>query len=298
MKIKRILLLLTVLLTACGTWEADVASPTAGVSNATEMPTATETAVSSPTPTLTPLPPPATPTLEPTPTTTAMSPSPTPTAVPLPSTFTPTPAPAAERLLFAPGATQASVEGYLPQNTPQVYVMNVAAGQYVAIDAAVETTGQGLRCSIVGADGTVVWPLGDAHVRIVVPTTQDYYIELVSDVGPVNYGMSVLIPVRVRLASGATSTQIDGSLTADVVRHYVLHVQAGQRMIVEPQSTRGQVRLMIWGADGQVFLSGRVGPPDGIFDGVLPITQDYLIAVQSEGGTDATYTLDITIPPL
>jgi hypothetical protein len=203
-----------------------------------------------------------------------------------------------ERILFAPGATEATVEGYLPANESKVYVMGVAAGQYVAMDATVGTMGQGLRFAIVGADGTVVKAMGDAHVRAVVPSTQDYYVELTSDVGAVSYRMSVLIPVRVRFAPGTTSTEVAGSLAANGMRHYVLRALAGQRMTIAPRATRGQVGMVIWGADGQVLLSGRVGRPGGVYDGMLPTTQDYLITVRAEGGSGADYTLEMTIPPL
>jgi hypothetical protein len=158
--------------------------------------------------------------------------------------------------------------------------------------------GQGLRFSIVGSDGVVVKGMNDAHVRTVVPSTQDYYIELVSDVGAVHYQMSLLIPVRIRFAPGTASAEIAGSLAPDGVRHYVLRALAGQRMIIDPQTTRGQVGLVISGADGQVLLSGRVGRATSVYDGVLPTTQDYLIAVRAEGGTGADYVLKITIPPL
>jgi hypothetical protein len=208
------------------------------------------------------------------------------------------PAPAIERILFAPGATQATVEGYLPANDSKVYVMGVAAGQFIEMDATVGTTGQGLRFSVVGADGVVVKAMGDAHARTVVPSTQDYYVKLVSDVGAVSYRMSVLIPVRIRFAPGATSAEVEGSLAVNGVRHYALRALAGQRMIIAPHATQGQVGLVISGADGQVLQSGRVGCPGGVYDGILPTTQDYLISVRAEGGTGADYTLEITIPPL
>jgi hypothetical protein len=179
-----------------------------------------------------------------------------------------------------------------------LYVMRVAAGQYVAMDATVGAAGQGLRFSIVGADGTVVKPMGDAHVRTVVPSTQDYYVELLSDVGAVSYGMSVLIPVRIRFAPEAISAQVEGSLAANGVRHCVLRALAGQRMIIVPHAVQGQVTLIISGADGQVLLSGHVGRPGGVYDDILPITQDYLITARAEGGTGADCTLEITIPPL
>jgi hypothetical protein len=138
--------------------------------------------------------------------------------------------------------------------------------------------------------------MGKAHIRTVVPSTQDYYVELVSDVGTANYRMSVLIPVRIRFAPGATTAEVAGSLGANDVRHYVLHARAGQRMIVDPSTSRGQVTTIISGGDGQVLLSGRVGPPGGTYDGILPTTQDYLIAVRAEGGPGADYALGITIP--
>jgi hypothetical protein len=242
----------------------------------------------------------ATPTPEPNAT---MAATPTPTATPLPPTATPyphtgttSPAPAVERILFAPGATQATIEGYLPVDGRSLYVMGVAAGQFVELNASAGTMGQGLRFSIVGADGFVVKPMGEAHVRTVVPSTQDYYVELVSDVGATDYRLSVLIPVRIRFAAGATSAAVAGSLEEGQMRHYVLRALGGQRMIVAPHATTGQIGLIISGADGQLLLSGRAGPPGGVFEGILPVTQDYLITVQAKGVVSADYTLEITIP--
>ena len=224
------------------------------------------------------------------------TPTPEPMASLVPPTLTPTPAPAVERILFAPETTQVTIEDYLPPNDTKVYVMGVAAGQLIEMSATVGAMGQGLRFSIVGSDGTVVRAMGEAYVRAVVPRTQDYYVELASDVGAVNYRMSVLIPVRVRFAPGTTSAEVAGRLAANDMRHYVLRALAGQKMIIVPRATRGQVGLVISGADGQVLLSGRVAGDD--YDGILPATQDYLITVQGLGETSAEYTLEITILPL
>jgi len=219
-----------------------------------------------------------------------------PTVTPVPPTRTPTPAPAVERIIFPAGATQATVEGYLPANGTRVYVMGVAAGQFIEMSATIGAMGQGLRFAIVGADGTVVKAMGEAYVRTRVPRTQDYYVELGSDVGAVSYRMSVIIPVRIRFAPGATSAEVAGHLAANGVRHYVLRALAGQRMIVVPRASGGQVGLVISGADGQVLLSGHVAS-DG-YDGPLPATQDYLIAVRGLDGTSIEYKIEITIPPL
>lgn len=188
------------------------------------------------------------------------------------------------------------MEGSLPANGAKVFVMGVAAGQFVEMSATVGSIGQGLRFSIVGADGVVVKAMGEAYVRTVVPSTQDYYVKLVSDVGAVDYRMSVLIPVRIRFASGAISAEVKGSLAAGDVRHYVLRAFAGQQMIVVPRTTEGRLGLVISGADGQVLLSGRVA--GDYYDGILPATQDYLISVRAADERSASYTLEVTIPPL
>jgi len=67
-------------------------------------------------------------------------------------------------------------------------------------------------------------------------------------------------------------------------------------MIVVPRASRGQVGLVISRADGQVLLSGRVAG-DG-YDGILPTTQEYLIAVSGLDDPSIGYTIEITIPPL
>ena len=221
---------------------------------------------------------------------------PAPTHTPHPPAPTAPPAPAVERIRFAPGATQGTVEGSLPANGAKVYVMGIAAGQFVEMSATVGALGRGLRFSIVGADGIVVKAMGEAYVRTVVPSSQDYYVKLVSDVGAVDYRMSVLILVRIRFAPGAVSAVVKGSLGAGDVRHYVLRAFAGQQMLVVPHTTQGRLGLVISGADGQVLLSGRVAGSG--YDGILPTTQDYLISVRAEGDSNTDYTLEITIPPL
>jgi hypothetical protein len=214
-------------------------------------------------------------------------------------TAPPSAAHGAERIRLTPGATQTTVEGYLPAHESQAYVMHLKSDQYIELDATVVgSTGQGLRFSVVGEDGVLVKAMGDAHTRTVVPSTQDYMVELVSDVGAVHYRMSLLIPVRIRFAPGATSAKVSGTLGLDDSRHYVLRGLAGQRMVVQPRTSQGQVRLIISGDDGQVLLSGHVGPPGGAYDGILPVSQDYLISVRAEGETGADYTLEMTIPPL
>jgi hypothetical protein len=220
------------------------------------------------------------------------SPTPDPTSTPAAS---PTAVASTHRLQFAAGATQATVEGQLPATGRQRFVLHIEGGQLVEISATPASLGQELRLSLAAAEGATVRPLGDPFIRTTVPTTQDYTIDLVSDAGAITYTLSVLVPVRIRFAPGATTAQVTGSLDAGQSRHYVLRALGGQTMTLNTASTRGEVRLVVYGADGTVLQSGMGELTD--FEGVLPSTQDYLIAVQAGPDSPAAYTLFITIPP-
>jgi hypothetical protein len=93
----------------------------------------------------------------------------------------------------------------------KVYVMGVAAGQFIEMSATVGAMGQGLRFSIVGTDGTVVRAMGEAHVRTVVPSTLGYYVELASDMGA-----SALRPAPLRPRSRAVRRRMACAITSSV----------------------------------------------------------------------------------
>lgn len=281
-----------ILLSACGTFETAFEHPP-GPTQATATLYTDKLASSKTTPAISPTPSPTTEPMTPTPSSTARPLPTTPTVTLLSPTPIPPPTPTVERIRFTSGATQATVKGELPANGSKVYVLGIAANQFVEMNATIGTMGQGLRFSVVGADGVVVKPMGEAHIRTVVPSTQDYYVELVSDVGATHYQMSVLIPARISFASGGTSTEIADNLSVNDARNYVLHALAGQRMAITLLATRGRVRLVISGVDGQVLLNGRVA--GNSYDDIVTTTQDYLIAVLAEGETGADYKLEVAI---
>lgn len=207
--------------------------------------------------------------------------------------ISPTPAP--ERIRFATGATQASLEGSLPATGSRAFVLGIQGGQFVEISATIGAEGPGLRFSLVGVDGTVMKPMGEPFIRAVAPRTQDYVLELLSDVGETDFRMSIMIPVRVSFAPGGTSAEVTGTLPADGSRHYAIRVLAGQTMKLETVTSEGQVILIVYGADGTVLQSDHGGFRD--FEGPVPTTQDYLIHVRAVGTGGARYTMRVTIPP-
>ncbi len=111
-------------------------------------------------------------------------------------------------------------------------------------------------------------------------------------------GITSPAPRRIEFQTGAITATIQGSLGTNSIDYYVLRALGGQKMTVVATTASSQAHLLlqISGADGSPLKSMAAGAPN--WTGVLPSTQDYLIAIAAEGGVPASYTLQVTIPPL
>ena len=135
-----------------------------------------------------------------------MTPSPNPTATPTPSpTLTPSPTPSVvvaateptvQRIRFTVGGTSATEVGTLPSGGYQRYRLGARAGQTLILDLAASGP---IQVGVRGVNGAILQPIADgtAHWERVLPRTQDYEIDLVSDGPAVEYRLTVTIPVRV-----------------------------------------------------------------------------------------------------
>ena len=101
---------------------------------------------------------------------------------------------------------------------------------------------------------------------------------------------------RIAFPPGGTVTTVQGTLSPNGLDPYVLSALAGQMMTVNFAPSAQNVTMQISGADGSVFVSGSVRATT--WSGRLPLTQDYFITVLSNANAPATYTLQVTIPPL
>jgi hypothetical protein len=97
---------------------------------------------------------------------------------------------------------------------------------------------------------------------------------------------------RIQFASGATSALVAGNVAADGIARYVLRAGVGQVLEIDLAAPPGAVRMQVWGADGDVLMSGAVAASG--YRGVLRSTQDYYIAVI--GNEAAPFSLFVRIP--
>jgi hypothetical protein len=195
------------------------------------------------------------------------------------------------RISFEAGATSATVTGTLMPLVNQYYLAHIEAGQLLEVDLFPPNAP--MQLVIYGVDGTVLLSMmaGAPSFRGTVPTTEDYFIEISANT-TVSFTMDVTIPERITFAPGATSATVQGQLPASGRHSYVLKVLAGQFMQVSMTAPAGTIRMPVYGVDGSVLSSGNAEVPG--FQGLVPITEDYLIDVFSNAAVQ--YTLTVIIP--
>jgi hypothetical protein len=286
-----LLLALALLLAGCdvnitiGSGETTPTMPVAAPSANSAPPTVTAPPE---VPTATPLPPTAVPP-------TAVPPTAAPATVPV--------APAPQRIQFASGATSATVTGQVAAYGADVYVLRALGGQTMTADLL--SPASDVLLEIWGQDGTVLKRHVDGETTWtgVLPSTQDYFVKVVSFGSAVSYALTVTIPpagepepepVRIQFAVGAISATVTGQVAAYGADVYVLRAMAGQTMSVDLLSPASDVVLEIWVADGSPLLRHVTGQT--AWTGQLYATQDYFIKVVSFGSA-VNYTLTVTIPP-
>ena len=216
----------------------------------------------------------------------------------LPATATVTPSPTtatAERISFQAGSTYFDLVDRLAAGEVRRYAIGISAGQYLELSVT-PLVGDALTFSLVGGDGTVVRANGDPFYKGTVPSTQDYVLTITNSGGAVDFGLSLMIPVRITFEPGATTARLATTQAPDGVRAYVIRALGGQVMTARATATQGHVILMVLGVDGTVLQTD--GPQSAVFSSNLNTTQDYLILVRASAGPEAKYTLDVSIPPL
>lgn len=98
---------------------------------------------------------------------------------------------------------------------------------------------------------------------------------------------------RIALAPGTTDTIVDGELPARGSARYVLAAREGDLLDVEVSAPEPGVRLVIYGADGDVLRSGM--GEGSSFRGILQSTQDYYITVDASEAV-TPYAMVVSLP--
>ncbi len=211
-----------------------------------------------------------------------------------------------QRIEFSSGSTKATIQGNLAPKGMDSYVVQVLAGQSLSANIASQAK---VLLQISGADGSPLktYGAGGASWSGTVPTTQDYMIGITTEDGSaasyilvVATGTLATLPAqqaaprRIQFPPGGITSTVQGNLGTNGLDVHVLRALAGQTMTVDVTASQPML-LAVSGADGSVLKSSGAGGSG--WTGVLPTTQDYMIAVSAATGAPTSYTLQITIPP-
>ncbi len=100
------------------------------------------------------------------------------------------------------------------------------------------------------------------------------------------------LPQRLLLPLGTTPTPLAGEIGPGEVSRYLIAAEAGQQLALQFVNSLG-LKLVIYGADGTILVSDSANATQ--WQGRLPLSQDYVIELQSVGSTPTSYTLEISL---
>jgi hypothetical protein len=222
------------------------------------------------------------------------SPSPAPSNSPTVTespTVLPTSIPTPQRIEFAPETTSIVLTGTLAPQQVDHYILRAQENQLIEVN--VEPM-EGIGLAIYGMDDTVLKTdtQGEGAFRGLIPSTQDYNLEVIAYAQSVSYTLEVIIPERISFEPGAIAATREGELEASQIHSYVLRAMAGQGMEISLSAPEDGASLIVYGVDGTVLQSGMGGLTS--FAGTIPSTQDYVIDVAA-GDQAVSYTLKVVI---
>ena len=224
-----------------------------------------------------------------------------PTSIPATTVPTIPPSPSATsvsgevRIVYAAGATSGSVEGVLEPGQSQIFLVRAEAGQ--PLEVSTGSLNNDVTFSVTGVtDGKTL--LGAAQKltswQTMLTVSQDYKITVYAGATKENFTLSVITPARIKFAAGAVSATEKGITPGGRIVSYILYALANQQMDINLTTTTNDALLSVYGfEDGQPYLRSAAG--SNTFSMKLPATQDYVVQVVPMAGTEANYTLTITI---
>ena len=196
-----------------------------------------------------------------------------------------TPSPSSpQRISFAPGTDNATVQGVIAQAASARYALRAGAGQTMTVSIGPDNFAA--LTTIFGPNGDVV---GAGHTLTTanLPTTGDYIVEVGNTGSSSNFTMNVRIPAggssvqRIQFAPGTDNTTVQGTFREGQSDSYVLRAAAGQRMTIEISPPGTGASLGVFAPNGSPLPGG---PGDAITY-QLPATGDYTIVIGEGAAT-------------
>ncbi|MFN8487229.1 MAG: NBR1-Ig-like domain-containing protein [Caldilineaceae bacterium] len=204
------------------------------------------------------------------------------------------PATTPSRIEFGPGVTSGRIEDNLLGGELRTYVIKALQDQIMLVNLTPADPDFVVR--VKGQNGVVPPALNPLNATWVgrLPSTQDYLIQLQANTKNTHYVLTVTIPERIQFKPGATAATLAGVTNGS--HFYSLRAQQGQTMSVKFTAPR-PLGFMIYGLEDGAVLHRQADGGAG-WSGKLTTTQAYLVQVDQGNRGPASYTMQVTIPPI
>ncbi len=199
-----------------------------------------------------------------------------------------------ERIVFAPGATSASMEGTVPDQGKVEFVLKAQKGQEMILDLS--SAPEDVFLGIVTDDGyPLVRPVAGArHWMGELPKSGDYHIEVAAMRKGGPFSLFVQIPRWITFPKGSHSATLKGEVKHGQMVDYLLKGKKGQHLKVTVQSPNDSTLLNIVALENGMPMLRYVAESTQ-FDDVLPYDDLYLISVFGGAPKAVKYTLTVSV---
>ena len=210
----------------------------------------------------------------------------------------------AQRVQFMPGTYSTTLMDTLAAYDLHRYLLRASAGQKMLVQ--LNGLEKDAYLMVQGADNGIIYPDLSPHPRLVeimLPTTQDYLIQVMSLAETTPYALDVAIisttvdpePIRIAFGPGENSASLAGHVSPFLPIRYLVGAAAEQIMHVALSPELEGVNFSLVGAkDGQPYK--RLVNSDTVWSGKLPTTQDYILSVAVPADLiGSNYVLDVAI---
>ncbi len=197
-----------------------------------------------------------------------------------------------EEVLFAPGATAATVRQPIAAGQVRAFTLRVMPGQTLILEAP--ATGEAVSLAVYRAsDGGRLTPASATAARWqrALPDGGVYLIKIAARQDVADWALRIIVPVDLALAPGKALKQ-NGVLEPGELMYYLVDAPAGQRAKVTLTSPTPGIALEIATVEGSVILARGAGQT--AWAGLLPAGPRGLLQIAS-GGQQAEYALEVVV---
>jgi hypothetical protein len=177
----------------------------------------------------------------------------------------------------------------------QVVTYTLGADQSQPLTLIMKSPNNDVTLGVFRSNGNTLLDPASKYTRwqMALPGSEVYTVQVIGGATTEDYTLTVKLPQVVHFASGATSTELNGTTANGYLYSYSLSGGAGQTMTASLNVPSSTAYIDIYGLYSGTLLNASAGV--NTWTGVLPQTEDYVIEVVPTNGQVVNYSLSVSI---